>query len=91
VDPAAVFPPHLAAELRNLRNRGVLLQAYSPGGPGAVLLLRVDDLDHATRLLKQLPLRTAGLIDIQLTGLHPIDTEAEVSGFDLSITPGVPA
>lgn len=77
VDPAAAFPPHLAAErdeLRNLRS-GVLLQAYSPGGPGAVLLLHVDDLDHAARLLEQLPLRTAGLIDIQLTELHLLDID----------------
>jgi muconolactone delta-isomerase len=50
--------PHAADELATLREfkaRGALLEAYSPGGPGAVLIFDTDpaELDE---LLASLPL-----------------------------------
>jgi hypothetical protein len=75
VDPGSAFPPHLSAELdalRSLRTAGVLAQAYSPGGPGAVLLLNAPDLQSARTTVDQLPLAVAGLIETELIPLHPV-------------------
>lgn len=75
VDPSRQFPPHLPAErdaLNALREQGALTAAYSPGGPGAVLMLEVVDLDAARRIGERLPLATAGLIDIEIIPLTPM-------------------
>jgi hypothetical protein len=75
VDPATAFPPHLPAErdaLRELRERGVLTEAYSPGGPGAILILTVPDLAAAHAIAQELPLAAAALIDVELIPLQPI-------------------
>jgi hypothetical protein len=66
VDPAAAFPPHLAAEraaLRELSQHGVLSEAHSPGGPGAVL-------GAAETFARAIPLAQADLIDLELIPLH---------------------
>lgn len=58
VDPSSSFPSHLVAEraqLRRLRTNGTLSAAYSPGGPGAVLMLNVPDHDTADRKAAELP------------------------------------
>jgi hypothetical protein len=75
VNPATDFPPHLPAErdaLRDLRQRGVLTEAYSPGGPGAVLMVTVADLAAAHAVAQDLPLAAAALIDMELIPLHPM-------------------
>jgi hypothetical protein len=73
VDPASDIAPHAVAEiaaLRELRDRGVLLEAYSPGGPGAVLIL--DDGQCAVPdAIASLPLAREGLIDTEVIELHP--------------------
>jgi hypothetical protein len=61
-----------AAELRVLRERGVLLEAYSPGGPGAVLILEAEDAAAAATLFEALPLPRAGLIHGEIVELHPL-------------------
>ena len=50
-------------------------EAYTPGGPGAVLILEVSDLDQAESDLTELPLKMAGLIDIELIPLHPVNLD----------------
>ncbi len=73
-DPAA-FAGLLAAEadaLRRLKAEGWLTAAYSPGRPGAVLLLEGDP-EAADAVLADLPLVAAGLIDVELIALTPID------------------
>jgi hypothetical protein len=75
VDPGSEFPPHLPAErdvLHALREQGALTAAYSPGGPGAVLMLDVPDLDSARRIGDGLPLAVAGLIEIEIIPLKPL-------------------
>jgi muconolactone delta-isomerase len=67
--------PHGADELaalRELKARGVLLEACSPGGPGAVLIFDADptDLDE---LVAALPLRREGLIETETIELRPFD------------------
>jgi hypothetical protein len=66
-----IFAEHVTAEgqaLRELGKRGLLREAYSPGRPGAVLILDTDT-DTAAGLLAQLPLAVAGLLDIELIPL----------------------
>ncbi len=75
VDPAREFPRRLPAErdaLQALREQGALTAAYSPGGPGAVLMLEVADVDTARRIGARLPLAAAGLIDIEIIPLTPL-------------------
>jgi hypothetical protein len=70
----STFTEHLAAEgeaLRRLAQRGLLCDAYSPGRPGAVLILDTDT-DTAARLLAELPLAAAGMLDIELIPLTPL-------------------
>ena len=70
----AEIAPHADAEiaaLKRLRAAGTLLEAYSPGGPGAILIVDGDQAS-ADRLLRSLPLVRAGLIEPELIELHPL-------------------
>lgn len=71
----AAFQSHLADEVKVLqqwRAKGILLEAYSPGGPGAILILETRDPDEARALIDELPLAKDGLIETELVGLHPL-------------------
>jgi hypothetical protein len=59
--------------LETWRDAGLLLEAYSPGGPGAVLVLDQVDVRHAQALIETLPLCDAGLIQVELIGLYPLE------------------
>jgi hypothetical protein len=66
--------PHAAAELvalRELKSRGVLLKAYSPGGPGAVPISETKTTSAIDELIGSLPLHRAGLIDVETIQLQP--------------------
>lgn len=68
------IPPHTAAELvalRELRSRGMLLKAYSPGGPGAVPISETKTTSAIDQLIGSLPLHPAGLIDVETIQLQP--------------------
>lgn len=72
----AEFRRLVAAEtgaLRELKSSGVLTGAWSPGHPGAVLMLDVPDAGEAARVAADLPLVRAGLITTEIIPLHPID------------------
>jgi len=62
-------PDELAA-LQSLKATGGLLEAYSPGGPGAVLIFEGErpSVDEA---IASLPLIQAQLIEAEITELHP--------------------
>ena len=65
--------PAETAALRDLKASGVLTAAWSPGRPGAVLLLEVPDQAEAARLVAEFPLVQATLITTEIIPLHPID------------------
>jgi hypothetical protein len=58
------------AALRALREDGVLLEAYSPGGPGAILILD-GDRTAAERALRELPLVRDAIVGTEVIELHP--------------------
>lgn len=73
---AQALSPHIAAEAETLeewRNRGALLGAYSPSGPGAILVLETPGVSEAGSLVDGLPLCRAGLIQAEIMGLHPLE------------------
>jgi muconolactone delta-isomerase len=65
--------PAETAALRDLKAKGTLVDAWSPGRPGAVLTLEVPDPDQAARIVANLPLVQAGQITTEIIPLHPID------------------
>jgi hypothetical protein len=70
---AAQISAHAAYEmvaLRALKQAGTLLEAYSPGGPGAVLILE-EEHSSVQDVLASLPLVQHGLIDTEVIELHP--------------------
>jgi hypothetical protein len=74
-DPAEFrrLVPAETAALRELKGGGVLSGAWSPGRPGAVLMLDVPGEDEAVRLCAGLPLVRAGLITTEVIPLYPMD------------------
>jgi hypothetical protein len=65
--------PHAASEmvaLRALKSAGTLREAYSPGGPGAVLIFN-GERSAVEAEVASLPLMHAGLIDVELIELRP--------------------
>jgi muconolactone delta-isomerase len=65
--------PGETAALRELKAKGLLTEAWSPGRPGAVLVLDVADEAAAASLAAAFPLVKAGLITIEIVPLYPID------------------
>ena len=65
--------PAETAALRDLKAAGTLTDAWSPGRPGAVLILDVADADEAARLVGAFPLVKAALISTEIIPLNPID------------------
>jgi len=65
--------PAETAALRELKSSGVLTGAWSPGHPGAVLMLDAADEAEAARLTAGLPLAQAGLISTEVIPLRPMD------------------
>jgi hypothetical protein len=65
---------HRAAEmaaLRQLKAEGTLVQAYSPGGPGAVLIFE-GDREAVEAVVSVLPLVMAKLLDTEIIDLQPL-------------------
>lgn len=65
--------PAETAVLREEKANGTLTEAWSPGRPGAVLVLDVPDESDAARLVAKFPLVQAALITTEIIPLHPID------------------
>jgi hypothetical protein len=73
VDPKAEIVPRAAEEmnaLRALRDSGLLVEGYSPGGPGAVLIFE-GERDDVDRAIEALPLIRDGIVEAEATELHP--------------------
>jgi hypothetical protein len=74
-DPKAMVQ-HFATEAQALeewRSQGSLVEAYSPGRPGAILFLEVPTVAEAESLVAGLPLSRAGLIHTEVIGLYPLE------------------
>lgn len=71
-DRLAALVPEEAESLRLLRSQGILVEAWSPGGPGAVLIIEAPSGSEAEGIVTRLPLSVAGLIDFDLTPLHDL-------------------
>jgi hypothetical protein len=67
-----LLPEELAA-MRSLKAKGALVQAWSPGRPGAVLMLEAPDLAGAASVTAGLPLAAAGVITTEIIPLHSVD------------------
>lgn len=70
----AAIAPLARAELGalwRLYASGTVREMYSPGGPGAVLVLETESLESAREALAVLPLVANGIIRFELTSLHP--------------------
>ena len=70
------FPRLIADEgavLRKLQADGILTEAWSPGGPGAVLMLELPGQGAAEQITSELPLAAAGLITTEVIPLHPLN------------------
>ncbi len=72
MDWFAALVPEEAEDLRRLKSEGILIDAWSPGGPGAVLIIEAASDSDAEGVLAELPLTVAGLIDVELTPLHDL-------------------
>lgn len=59
------------AALRQLKAEGTLVEAYSPGGPGAVLIFE-GDREAVGAVVKVLPLVMAKLVDTEVIDLQPL-------------------
>ena len=71
-DPQTEIVPHAGDEmtaLRRLRDDGSLRDAYSPGGPGAILFFE-GTRDEVERVIQELPLVRVGAITTELIELH---------------------
>lgn len=73
MDHFASLVPDEAAALRRLKARGTLVQAWSPGEPGAVLIVEADNQSNASSIIGELPLSAANLLDHELIALHDIE------------------
>ncbi len=57
--------------LWELYRAGVVREMYSPGGPGAILVLEADSREAAANQLAELPLLAANIMSLELVELHP--------------------
>jgi muconolactone delta-isomerase len=66
-----IVPDEVEA-LRRLKSASILLEAWSPGGPGAVLIIEAPSDSTAHDIVAELPLAVAGLIEVDVTPLHDL-------------------
>jgi hypothetical protein len=67
----AAHVPAERAALQQLKADGGLREAYSPGGPGAILIFD-DDRAAVDSAVASLPLVREGLIEAEIIELHPL-------------------
>ncbi len=73
-DVQAGLATHADAELRalwRLYQAGIVREMYSPGGPGAVLILEADSVKEAEQALGALPLLANEIMGLEVIELRP--------------------
>jgi hypothetical protein len=74
VDVQTGVARHAEAELRalwELYHDGFVREMYSPGGPGALLVIEASSVEEAHRALSPLPLVTNKIVAVELIELRP--------------------
>jgi hypothetical protein len=74
VDVRAGVARHAEAELRalwELYRDGFVREMYSPGGPGALLVIEASSVEETRRLLSPLPLVANEIVALELIELRP--------------------
>jgi hypothetical protein len=74
VDVRVEVARHADAELRalwELYRDGVVREMYSPGGPGAILILEAESAQDAEHRVSQLPLIASGVMALEVIELRP--------------------
>ncbi len=72
IDARSAIAPYAREELKalwQLYETGIVREVYSPGGPGAVLVLEADSTDAARAVLSVLPLVAEEIIQFELIEL----------------------
>ena len=73
-DVRAAIAARAQEEVRVLWNQyreGLVREMYSPGGPGAVLIVEAGSRDSAQSALGELPLLADNVMTLELIELHP--------------------
>jgi muconolactone delta-isomerase len=65
--------PFETEAMREQKALGTLTGAWTPGHPGAILMLEVPDAEAADQLLGTFPLVEAALITTEIIPLHPVE------------------
>jgi hypothetical protein len=74
IDAQSAVMEHAREELHalwDLYRSGFVREMYSPGGPGAILVLEADSREEAAGRLADLPLLAADIMTLELIQLHP--------------------
>jgi hypothetical protein len=73
-DARSAVMKHAREELQalwDLYRSGFVREMYSPGAPGAILVLEADSREDAARRLADLPLLANEVMTLELIELHP--------------------
>jgi hypothetical protein len=76
IDARSAVMQHAREEMRalwDLYRAGVVREMYSPGGPGAILVLEADSREAAAKHLADLPLLAGDIMSLELIELHPFN------------------
>jgi hypothetical protein len=90
-DPHGAIARLASAEMRALwalYRDGVVREMYSPGGPGAVLVLEAGTKGDAMTALATLPLVASHVISFELIELHPFGALDVLFAADGPAAPG---
>ena len=85
VDARREVAQHARAELRalwDLYRGGLVREMYSPGTPGAVLVLEAGSVQEAERALSELPLLAERIMSLELIELRPFGAIEMLFGDD---------
>ena len=73
-DARGAVMKHASEELHalwDLFRTGFVREMYSPGGPGAILVVEADSIEDAADRLAELPLLVNHIMTLELIELHP--------------------
>ncbi len=78
-DPRAALAGHVRQEMQalwDLYRAGFVREMYSPGVPGAILVLEAQSIEEAVERLGELPLIAHQIMHLELIEMHPFSALA---------------